>query len=77
MIHDFNYDHSTKLLELTGINLPNVTSNISSIDFALTPCTIDWDLVNSTEIIGECSNNDTTVDDNGETCSDSYDSNST
>jgi hypothetical protein len=30
-ITSFTYDHSTKVLVLTGTELPNVTSNISSV----------------------------------------------
>jgi len=40
-ITGYTYDHDTKKLVITGTDLPNVTANISSVDFAHTHCTID------------------------------------
>lgn len=48
----FTYDHSTKVLVITGTDLPNVTSNISSVDFAHTHCTIDDTTLSDTNL--EC-----------------------
>jgi hypothetical protein len=68
MIDEYTYDHSSRILVLTGTDLPNTTANISSINFAHTHCTIDWDASATVEDLGECSNNDTSVDDNGLNC---------
>jgi hypothetical protein len=50
MIDSFTYDHSTRILVLTGTDLPNVTANLTHVHFAHTHCTIDWDTVDNTSL---------------------------
>jgi len=50
MIDSFTYDHSTRILVLTGTDLPNVTENITHVHFAHTHCTIDWDTVDNSTL---------------------------
>lgn len=51
-ITGFTYNHGTKVLVLEGTDLPNVTSNISSINFAHTNCVLDESTLTETGV--EC-----------------------
>jgi len=48
----FTYTESTKKLVITGVNLPSVLSNISSVEYALAPCTVDNSTLSNTTL--EC-----------------------
>ena len=48
----YGYNHVTKRLTLEGASLPNVTSNISSVFFAHTHCTVDESTLTNTTL--EC-----------------------
>lgn len=50
MIDSFTYDLSTRVLVLTGTELPNVAANISHVYFAYTHCTIDWTTVDDSTL---------------------------
>jgi hypothetical protein len=51
----FTYTEETKLLVITGIDLPSVIYNISSIEFALAYCTVDESTLSDTNV--ECTLN--------------------
>lgn len=55
MITSFTYDDSTKKLVITGVDLPSVIENITSVEFALSYCTVDASTVSDTNI--ECTLN--------------------
>jgi len=48
----FTYTDATKLLVITGTNLPSVIANISSVEYAFTSCTVDESTLSDTNI--EC-----------------------
>lgn len=51
----FTFTELTKKLVITGINLPSVISNISSVEFALAYCTVDESTLTDTTV--ECTLN--------------------
>ena len=51
-ITGYSYNHNTKLLVLEGNDLPNVTANISSINFAHTNCVLNESSLSNTSL--EC-----------------------
>ena len=48
----FTYTEATKLLVITGTNLPSVIANISSVEYAFSDCTVDESTLSATNI--EC-----------------------
>ena len=54
-ITSFTFDESTKKLVITGVDLPSVIENITSVEFALSYCTVDASTISSTNI--ECTLN--------------------
>lgn len=48
----FTYAEDTKKVTITGVDLPSVIANISSIDFALSSCTVDEATITNTSV--EC-----------------------
>jgi hypothetical protein len=51
----FTYTAATKLLVITGTNLPSIISNISSVEYALAYCTVDEATLTATNV--ECTLN--------------------
>jgi hypothetical protein len=51
----FTYTEATKLLVITGTNLPSVISNITSVEFAQAYCTVDESSLSNTTV--ECTLN--------------------
>jgi hypothetical protein len=51
----FTYTEATKLLVITGTNLPSVISNITNVEFALASCTVDESTLSDTNV--ECTLN--------------------
>ena len=54
-ITSFTFDESTKKLVITGVDLPSVIENITSVQYALSYCTVDPSSVSATNI--ECTLN--------------------
>jgi len=51
----FSFDEASKKLVITGVNLPAVISNITSVEYALSYCTVDESTLSDTNI--ECTLN--------------------
>ena len=54
-ISSFTFDESTKKLVITGVDLPSVIEDITSVEYALSYCTVDASTVSATNI--ECTLN--------------------
>jgi hypothetical protein len=50
-ITSFTFTESTRKLEIHGTNLPSVMENITSVQFALSYCTVDPSSLTSTDIV--------------------------
>ena len=51
----FTFDESTKKLVITGVDLPSVMEDVTSVEYALSYCTVDESTLSSTNI--ECTLN--------------------
>lgn len=49
-ITGFTFDEATSRLQLVGVNLPSVISNISKIEFALAECLVDQSTLSASKI---------------------------
>jgi hypothetical protein len=54
-ITSFTFDESTKKLVMTGVDLPTLAENITSVEFALSYCTVDVSTISDTTL--ECTLN--------------------
>jgi len=54
-ISSFTFDEGTKKLVITGVELPSVIENITSVEYALSYCTVDPSTLTDTHV--ECTLN--------------------